>query len=99
MQASHRFSATVLAKGFPSVTQSPDGARYVTGYDTRVFNKVGYGDVLAGLAAGYMALGGDAATSAIAAQIESHRRYQVALTSGASTDPWDICGQRSGIGI
>lgn len=99
MQASHSFGATVLAKGFPSVTKSPDGARYVTGYDTRVFNKVGYGDVLAGLAAGYMALGGDAATSAIAAQIESHRRYQVALTSGASTDPWDICGQRSGIGI
>lgn len=93
MQASHRFGATVLAKGFPSVTQAPDGARYITGYDTRVFNKVGYGDVLAGLAAGYMALGGDAATSAIAAQIESHRRYQAAVSSGESTDPWDICGQ------
>jgi NAD(P)H-hydrate repair Nnr-like enzyme with NAD(P)H-hydrate dehydratase domain len=95
MQASHSFGATVLAKGFPSVTQSPDGARYVTGYDTRVFNKVGYGDVLAGLAAGYMALGGDAATSAIAAQIESHKRYQAAVEANISADPWDICGQEA----
>ncbi len=89
-QVSHKFGATVLAKGFPSVTQAPDGTRFITGYDTRVFNKVGYGDVLAGLTAGYMALGGDAATSAVAAQIESHKRYHAAIEGGSSPDPWDI---------
>ena len=86
--ASKQYGATVLAKGFPSVTHSPDGSRYVTGYDTRIFNKVGYGDVLAGLAAGYMALGGDATTSAIAAQTESHQRYMQLSSSGHVADPW-----------
>jgi ADP-dependent NAD(P)H-hydrate dehydratase / NAD(P)H-hydrate epimerase len=96
--AAQQFGATVLAKGFPSVTHTPDGTRFVTGFDTRVFNKVGYGDVLAGLAAGYMALGGDAATSAIAAQIESYKRYQASVTGGTSPDPWDISDRGSGIG-
>ncbi len=91
--AAQQYGATVLSKGYPSVTHTPGGSRFVTGYDTRVFNKVGYGDVLAGLAAGYMALGGDAATSAIAAQIESHKRYQAAIAAGNSADPWDISDQ------
>jgi len=91
--AAQEFGATVLAKGFPSVTHTPDGTRFVTGFDTRIFNKVGYGDVLSGLAAGYMALGGDAVTSAIAAQIESHKRYQAAIAAGNSADPWDISDQ------
>jgi NAD(P)H-hydrate epimerase len=83
-----KYEATVLAKGLPSVTHTPDGTRFVTGYDTRIFNKVGYGDVLAGLAAGFMAMGGDATTSAIAAQIESHRRYLQLSAGGNVADPW-----------
>ncbi len=88
--AAEKYEAAVLAKGLPSVTHTPNGTRYVTGYDTRIFNKVGYGDVLAGLAAGYMALGGDAATSAIAAQIESYRRYLQLSDGGNVADPWII---------
>jgi ADP-dependent NAD(P)H-hydrate dehydratase / NAD(P)H-hydrate epimerase len=97
-QAAQNYGATVLSKGYPSVTHTPAGPRFVTGYDTRIFNKVGYGDVLAGLAAGYMAQGGDAATSAVAAQIESHKRYQAAVEGGSSPDPWFVSDRGSGIG-
>ena len=89
-KAALQFGATVLAKDYPSVTHTSDGTRFVTGYDTRIFNKVGYGDVLAGLAAGYMAMGGDAATSAIAAQIDSYRRYLQLSNGGNVADPWII---------
>ncbi len=89
--ATQQFGATVLAKGFPSVTHTPNGARFVTGYDTRVFNKVGYGDVLAGLAAGYMAL------VATLPPAPSPRRLRV--TSGIRQPLWQATVPIHGISV
>ncbi|MEQ9264609.1 MAG: NAD(P)H-hydrate dehydratase [Balneolaceae bacterium] len=40
--------AIILAKGLPSILALPKGEAILTGYDTRVFARAGFGDVLAG---------------------------------------------------
>lgn len=39
---------TILSKGMPSMVGTESGDLYLTGYDTRVFSRAGFGDVLAG---------------------------------------------------
>ncbi len=43
----------ILAKGLPSIAGTSDGDLYLTGYDTRIFNRTGFGDVLAGKIGAY----------------------------------------------
>ncbi len=37
-----------LSKGLPSIISTSDGNSMITGYDTRIFSRAGFGDVLAG---------------------------------------------------
>lgn len=46
----------ILSKGLPSIITSPDGSTISTNYDTRIFSRAGFGDVLAGKIAGYLLL-------------------------------------------
>lgn len=39
---------TILSKGFPGIIGTTSGDVYLTGYDTRIFSRAGFGDVLAG---------------------------------------------------
>lgn len=39
---------TILSKGMPSIVGTESGVLYLTGYDTRIFSRAGFGDVLAG---------------------------------------------------
>ncbi len=39
---------TILSKGMPCIIGTESGASYLTGYDTRIFSRAGFGDVLAG---------------------------------------------------
>ncbi len=87
-----RHNATVLSKGHPTILQTDKGIRFMTGYDTRVFNRVGYGDVLAGLIAGYLSLGGEPADSCAAALLESRRRFDVAASGKLPVEPWLLTG-------
>lgn len=43
----------LLSKGLPSILGTPEGQGYLTAYDTRVFNRAGFGDVLAGKCAAF----------------------------------------------
>ncbi|MBO6523441.1 MAG: NAD(P)H-hydrate dehydratase [Balneolaceae bacterium] len=47
-----QLDATILSKGLPSVIVS-ENQTLVTGYDTRIFSRAGFGDVLAGKTAGF----------------------------------------------
>lgn len=47
---------TVVSKGFPAVIGTPDAKCYLTGYDTRIFARAGFGDVLSGKIGAYWAL-------------------------------------------
>jgi NAD(P)H-hydrate epimerase len=44
---------TILAKGMPSIVGTESGVPYLTGYDTRIFSRAGFGDVLAGKVGAY----------------------------------------------
>lgn len=43
----------VLSKGLPSIISTNEGRSMVTGYDTRIFSRAGFGDVLAGKTAAF----------------------------------------------
>lgn len=43
----------ILSKGMPSIVGTESGDSYLTGYDTRIFSRAGFGDILAGKTAAY----------------------------------------------
>jgi len=47
---------TILSKGYPLIATVADNGTFITGYDTRIFSRAGFGDVLAGTIAGYLAV-------------------------------------------
>ncbi len=48
---------TLLSKGFPVIIGTSNVHLYITGYDTRIFSRAGFGDVLAGKIVSLAALG------------------------------------------
>jgi NAD(P)H-hydrate epimerase len=44
---------TILSKGMPSIIGTQSGDAYLTGYETRIFSRAGFGDVLAGKIGAY----------------------------------------------
>tara|TARA_R110002126_G_scaffold288548_1_gene442376 strand:+ start:1884 stop:3332 length:1449 start_codon:yes stop_codon:yes gene_type:complete len=53
-QFSKQKEVTVLSKGFPGILATTSGDAYLTGYDTRIFSRAGFGDVLAGKVSAYL---------------------------------------------
>lgn len=51
--------ATVVSKGQPTAIVTPDGHARITGYSTRPFARMGFGDVLAGKIAAFRSLTSD----------------------------------------
>lgn len=74
--------ATVVSKGQPTAIISPDGQARITGYDTKRFARMGYGDVLAGTIAAFSSFELDAVSAAFNALLAG---YADALTSN---DPY-----------
>jgi NAD(P)H-hydrate epimerase len=48
---------TLLSKGYPVIIGTSSAHLYITGYDTRIFSRAGFGDVLAGKIVSLAALG------------------------------------------
>jgi NAD(P)H-hydrate epimerase len=61
---------TLLSKGFPVILGTSDGYSYMSGYDTRLFSRAGFGDILAGKTAAFAALGCAPAESCIRALLD-----------------------------
>jgi len=74
--------ATVVSKGQPTAVIRPDGLARITGYDTKRFARMGYGDVLAGTIAAFRSFGMDATDASIHALLTG---YTDSLTSN---DPY-----------
>ncbi|MEQ9091898.1 MAG: NAD(P)H-hydrate epimerase [Balneola sp.] len=47
-------NVTILSKGFPCILGTTSGDTYLTAYDTRIFSRAGFGDILAGKISGYL---------------------------------------------
>lgn len=65
---------TTISKGFPTIIGTPEGNCYLTGYDTRVFARAGFGDVLAGKIGAYRSLGETAIKSAALGLLDGYTK-------------------------
>lgn len=78
LEAARRFArnkkVTLLSKGYPAVVADPEGPAYLSGYDTRIFSRAGFGDILAGKIAGFRAMGDNPSVSCVRALLRGHRR-------------------------
>jgi ADP-dependent NAD(P)H-hydrate dehydratase / NAD(P)H-hydrate epimerase len=89
-ELSARTGAITVAKGAPTyVTGSPAGT-FVTAYDTTLFGRIGFGDVLAGKIAAAMATGYAPATASVHALLEGYRRYLSVSSTEHIPGPADI---------
>ncbi|MFN2374747.1 MAG: NAD(P)H-hydrate dehydratase, partial [Cyclonatronaceae bacterium] len=82
--------AITVAKGCPVYVTGPASGTFVTGYDTTVFGRAGFGDVLAGKIAAAMATGHTTDAAAIYALLDGIRRYRRAASPDLIPGPSDI---------
>ncbi|MDZ7772267.1 MAG: NAD(P)H-hydrate dehydratase [Balneolaceae bacterium] len=78
---------TLLSKGYPSIVGTSDGNAYITGYDTRVFSRAGFGDVLSGKIAALCALGHQPLQSCCLAMLDGIERVAELNASGGRHIP------------
>lgn len=67
---------TLLSKGMPVIVGSAEGDTCLTGYDTRIFSRAGFGDLLSGRIGGYWALGHTALHSCALALVGGYERIR-----------------------
>ncbi len=82
---------TILSKGMPGIIGTENGKSYITGYDTRIFSRAGFGDVLAGKASAFWQLSGSAEIACFKALIDGKQKSEAfySIQSGA-LEPIDI---------
>lgn len=68
-QEADKHNTTIVSKGYPTIVASGGHGTFITGYDTRIFAKAGFGDVLAGTIAGKLAVNGNIIESVIASML------------------------------
>lgn len=84
-------SLTVLSKGNPTFTGTPDGKNYLTGYNSRLFARAGFGDVLAGCIAGYLAISDNRNLSIVRALLDGYMKAEkLSRKSEAPLEPNDL---------
>lgn len=82
---------TIVSKGRPSIVASRKGEAYLTGYDTHIFSRAGFGDVLAGKIGAFWLLGKNAELAAIQALLDGKSKADEALEfSDSPLEPLDI---------
>lgn len=69
---------SLLLKGNPLFVTQPNEPPLITGYDTGMFNRAGFGDVLAGSAAAYLSITSSREKAIISALLDGYKRYQSA---------------------
>jgi ADP-dependent NAD(P)H-hydrate dehydratase / NAD(P)H-hydrate epimerase len=67
-------NVTVVSKGHPTYVGTPGGSNYLTGYDTRIFARAGFGDVLAGTISGNLAITNDTDLSIVRALLDGYMK-------------------------
>lgn len=81
---------TLLAKGYPAITGTESGDCYLTAYDTRVFARAGFGDVLAGKIAAFWLAESKPEMACFRALLQGYDAARRAMETSASPQPLDI---------
>lgn len=67
---------SLLIKGNPSILSIAKCNNFITGYDTRMFSRAGFGDVLSGALASYIAISGHTELAAISALYNGFEEFK-----------------------
>ncbi|HKI44906.1 MAG TPA: NAD(P)H-hydrate epimerase [Balneolales bacterium] len=82
---------TVVSKGMPTYVSQAEYHTLMTTYDTTVFSRTGYGDILAGKIAAGLALGYEPVISCAKALLDGRRKYDHALkVNNYPPEPLDL---------
>lgn len=82
----------VLSKGFPVILGSPDGMTYIDSFDSRIFSRAGFGDVLAGKISAFRAMGNSPQGSCSTALLSGQNKVAQLLQNDAhyKPEPFDL---------
>lgn len=90
-EASVNHSIHIVSKGYPGIVASPDDFAYLTGYDTRMFSRAGFGDILAGKIGAYWALQYSAEKSSLYSLLDGYNKAQQVITNNnRAPEPLDL---------
>lgn len=70
-----KHSCSFLSKGNPTIVFSPKEDVYISGYDTTIFSRAGFGDVLSGTIACYMGISKETILSVVHALNNGYKEY------------------------
>lgn len=73
-QLAAEHSVSILSKGNPTLFINLEGETFLTGYDTRIFSRAGFGDVLAGTITSYLAVMDNTTHSVVTALCDGHAK-------------------------
>ena len=76
-KASKENGVTILSKGFPCILGTTFGNAYLTAYDTRIFSRAGFGDILAGKIGGYLLIIKKTESACIKALIDGKQKAEI----------------------
>ena len=81
----------MLSKGMPGIIAAPDGSAYITQYDTIIFSRTGFGDILTGKIATLWEMTGNPLYSCAHALLDGKSRYDKHLRRTSDTpEPLDL---------
>lgn len=71
-----RSQSSLLMKGDPTIVSFSNSNNFITGYDTSMFSRAGFGDVLSGALASYTAITENPELAAVSALYNGYMKYQ-----------------------
>jgi ADP-dependent NAD(P)H-hydrate dehydratase / NAD(P)H-hydrate epimerase len=87
----HTHQMHLVAKGSPTIVGLPDSLPMITGYDTTLFSRAGFGDLLSGTIAGYLAIHSDKSLAIARALLDGYQQLIRAGSDNRSTpEPGDL---------
>ncbi|SMO43232.1 NAD(P)H-hydrate epimerase [Gracilimonas mengyeensis] len=81
---------TILSKGMPSIVATTKETPYMTGYDTRIFSRAGFGDVLAGKTGAFWLKYEASELACFHALLDGHQKTMESDKPTGQLEPLDI---------
>jgi len=89
-QIAKKYGIWIVSKGLPTAICTPEGFSYWTQYDTTLFNRTGFGDVLSGAMAAMMLESSSVDMALVKACLQNWEQAQDVLTIKAHLSPDDL---------
>lgn len=91
LKTARKKNITILSKGMPSIVGTESNGAYLTGYDTRIFSRAGFGDVLAGKTGAFWLSYSSPELACFHALLDGYEKsLQYFATNSGSIEPIDI---------